>query len=297
MLFTFHEHHEDLRHLRLHILAVSHLTPGCLPNLSRLQDESGSLVGAKVRELYTDLHEQLEMELQDLPFIVTGHLHVIGGDVSESSERRILAGGEHAVPHSVFPAQACYVALGHLHKAQKVGADHVRYSGSLFPLSASEHNYRHSVTLVTVARGMTTNQQIPLDRPVPFLRLPESGTMRIADLPSHLAALQLPVDLPIEQRPFVQVKLRRENLTLGFREELDRLAESFPVRMLEPSIVASTDLNHVHAVSSEVLRTITEHHPEELVAGTLETVEMTLSKIDAKKAGLGGYERSRGNFS
>ena len=250
--------------LRLHILAVSHLTAGCLPNLTRLHDESGSLVVEKVRELYADLHQQLETELQDHPFIVTGHLHVIGGEVSENSERRILAGGEHAVPHSVFPEQACYVALGHLHKAQKVGADHVRYSGSLFPLSASEHNYRHSVTLVKIAGGTATSQQIPLQRPVPFLRLPASGTMGVTDLPSHLAALHLPADLPMERRPFVQMRLQRENLPVGFREELDRLAEPFPVRMLEPSIAASMTFPQMHAVSTEMLRTITEHQPEEL---------------------------------
>jgi exonuclease SbcD len=256
--------HDASGHLCLNILAVSHPTAGCLPNLTRLQDESGSLVVQKVSELYADLYQQLEPQLKELPFIVTGHLHVLGGDLSESSERRILVGGEHAVPHTVFPEQACYVALGHLHRAQRVGADQIRYSGSLFPLSASEYNYQHSVTLVTIAEGRSTIEQIPLARPVPFLRLPATGTMSVADLPSHLAALQLPADLPVERRPFVQAKLKRDELPVGFREELDRLAEPFPVRMLEPSIATSIDLTQVEAAAAETLRSVADHQPEEL---------------------------------
>ena len=69
--------------------------------------------------------------------------------------------------------------------------------------------------------------------------------MSVADLPSHLAALQLPADLPVEQRPFVQAKLKRDELPVGFREELDRLADPFPVRMLEPSIATSINLTQV----------------------------------------------------
>ena len=54
------------------------------------------------------------------------------------------------MPHDVFPPEASYVALGHLHKAQAVGRDTVRYSGSLIPLSATEQPYLHGVTLVSL---------------------------------------------------------------------------------------------------------------------------------------------------
>ena len=256
--------HDAAGKLCLHIIAVSHPTAGCLPNLTRLQDETGSLVVQKVNELYADLYQQLCPQLQDLPFIVTGHLHVLGGDLSEASERRILVGGEHAVPHTVFPEKACYVALGHLHKPQRVGAEHIRYSGSLFPMSASEIGYTHSVTLVTVDEGIASIEQIQLERPVPFLRIPNAGTIRVSDLPGYLAALKLPADLQIDQRPFVQVKLKREELPVGFREELDRIAEPFPVRMLEPSVITAPEVVQLEAVAGEVLRGITEHQPEEL---------------------------------
>ena len=36
------------------------------------------------------------------------------------SERRIVIGGEETVSTSIFPTDACYVALGHLHRAQRI---------------------------------------------------------------------------------------------------------------------------------------------------------------------------------
>jgi DNA repair protein SbcD/Mre11 len=58
-LISVHNSSDDLRR---HILAVSHLTAGYLPNLTRLQDESESLVVDKVRELYADLRLQLDAD-------------------------------------------------------------------------------------------------------------------------------------------------------------------------------------------------------------------------------------------
>ena len=43
-----------------------------------------------------------------------------------------------------------YVALGHLHKPQKVQHPHIRYSGSPIPLSFSEINYKHQVVEVKI---------------------------------------------------------------------------------------------------------------------------------------------------
>src|SRR5688500_19627725 len=43
-----------------------------------------------------------------------------------------------------FPDGVAYVALGHLHKCQRVGGrDHVRYAGSPIPLAMNEAAYRH----------------------------------------------------------------------------------------------------------------------------------------------------------
>jgi len=249
--------------LAAHVLAVSYPTAACLPNLTRLDDEAGSPVVAGVRTMYAELREALRPQMDGLPFVATGHLHVAGGIESEGAERRILVGGQHAVPHDVFPPEASYVALGHLHKAQAVGRDTVRYSGSLIPLSATEQPYLHGVTLVSLDGVKITSEHIPIGRPVAFLRLPEAGDMRLADFGDHLTALDLQPDLPTSERPFVQVRLAREGLQPGFREEIDRIAESFPVRIVETRVTAMPDTLSELVVTDPLIR-LAERDPEDL---------------------------------
>ena len=247
----------------LHVLAVSYPTAACLPNLVRLDGASGSPVIAGVRSLYAELFDTLRGHMDSLPFVLTGHLHVAGGIESEGAERRILVGGQHAVPHDVFPTEASYVALGHLHKAQAIGRDTIRYSGSLIPLSTTEQPYAHGVTLVSLNGAQVTFEHIPVDRPVPFLRLPEAGDMHLTELGDYLTALALQPDLPIYERPFLQIGLARDGLLAGFREEIDRIAENFPVRIVDARVAAIPGaLNE--AVLTDPLIRLAERDPEDL---------------------------------
>ncbi len=246
-----------------HVLAVSYPTAACLPNLTRLDGEAGSPVIAGVRSLYAELVGTLRGRMDGMPFVLTGHLHVAGGIESEGAERRILVGGQHAVPPDVFPAEASYVALGHLHKAQAVGRETIRYSGSLIPLSATEIPYAHGVTLVSVDGTSVQSEHISIDRPVPFVRLPEAGDMRLGEFGDHLAAMDLSSDLLIHERPFVQVKLAREGLSPGFREEIDRIAESFPVRVVDTRVAAIPGALIELTITDPMIR-LAERDPEDL---------------------------------
>lgn len=56
-----------------------------------------------------------------------------------------------------------YVALGHLHSPQRVGADHIRYAGSLLKYSLSEANSSKSVPIITAkGKGDLDIELIPL---------------------------------------------------------------------------------------------------------------------------------------
>ena len=68
--------------------------------------------------------------------VAISHAHMAGGSVSEDSERSLIIGNAEALPASLFGPSISYVALGHLHKPQKVnGEERIRYSGSPIPLS------------------------------------------------------------------------------------------------------------------------------------------------------------------
>jgi exonuclease SbcD len=253
--------------LYLHILALSYPTAACLPPIqsSEIEEEESNVIRS-VRSLYDELYQALSPKLTNLPFVVMGHLHVRGGIESEGAERRILVGGQHAVPHDVFPADASYVALGHLHKAQSVGSNAaIRYSGSLIPLSATEQPYRHGVTLVTIDSAAVTTEHIEIPRPVPFLSLgTQAAGVRISELADHLQKLGLSADLAPHLHPFLQIRLSRQGLGSGFREQVDRIASSFPVRIVEARPDPLPEQIAQAVAHATPLRSLTHIEPEEM---------------------------------
>src|SRR5690554_3929586 len=93
--------------------------------------------------------------------VVMAHAFVAGGAESDS-ERPLSVGGSAVVDAGLFDGFD-YVALGHLHRPQRVGADHVRYAGSLLKYSTSEAGHAKSVSLVELrAPGERTVEEIAL---------------------------------------------------------------------------------------------------------------------------------------
>lgn len=75
---------------------------------------------------------------KQIPVLAMGHLFAAGGTASES-EKEIHIGNLGQIGADQFPKEFDYVALGHLHRPQKVNnTGHIRYSGSPIPLSFSE---------------------------------------------------------------------------------------------------------------------------------------------------------------
>lgn len=94
---------------------------------------------------------------EDTVNLAVSHLFVLGGYTSES-ERDIMLGGAFVVEPASMPANAHYVALGHLHRPQKVGGTKVpcRYSGSPLYYSFSEVDQQKEVVIVDAAPGKET---------------------------------------------------------------------------------------------------------------------------------------------
>jgi len=81
-------------------------------------------------------------------FVVSAEVRGTEGDSERSdSERDIRVGGVDSVPSEVFSGFD-YVALGHLHGAQRVGRENVRYSGSPMRYSFSEVNQQKQLLVV-----------------------------------------------------------------------------------------------------------------------------------------------------
>ena len=79
--------------------------------------------------------------------VLVTHQFVTGGTCSGSEE--LSVGGTDTVDSGVF-APFDYVALGHLHGAQHIGRETIRYAGSPLKYSFSEARQHKSVTVVTL---------------------------------------------------------------------------------------------------------------------------------------------------
>ena len=219
------------------LLALPFLRQADLPGL-RLGAEDGAEGGVTLalRALLRDTVARAQRVAGQVPLLAMAHLTCAGGLESVGAERRILIGGDHAVPPDVFPPALRYVALGHLHRPQSLDGGRLRYSGSPFPLSASEIGYDHGVTLIDLATGAPP-RHIALPRPVPVLRLPARGTAPLPEIVAALQSLPLAPDTPRAEAPFLYLALAADRPVTEITAALDRLLDPLPVRLAGLSIL------------------------------------------------------------
>lgn len=85
--------------------------------------------------------------------VLVAHLNVTGADVGRGMFR-VGEGSEVVVDSAALPTGFDYVALGHVHKPQRVrGLDHVRYSGSLDRMDHGDDDPMKEVVLVDIGPG------------------------------------------------------------------------------------------------------------------------------------------------
>jgi exonuclease SbcD len=169
--------------------------------------------------------------------LAMGHCHMVGGDSSPDSERRILIGGTEALPASMFDPGIAYAALGHLHLAQKVGKqEHLRYCGSPLPLSFAEINYQHQVLRIDLDGGKAT-EVVPLHVPraVELLRVPAQPAP-LKQVIAELVGLDLP-EAPLHEHPYLEVRVLLDGPEPSLRAQVEAALEGTPVRLakIEPT--------------------------------------------------------------
>ena len=92
--------------------------------------------------------------------VLVAHQFVTGADRSDSEETWV--GGLDNVSAEVFK-DFDYVALGHIHRPQKMGRETLRYSGTPLKYSFSEAGHQKSVTVVELgAKGDLQVRTVPL---------------------------------------------------------------------------------------------------------------------------------------
>lgn len=188
---------------RAWLAAVPYLRPGDL-------DERDDRAAALREHHLAAIGEARARRSPGQALLAMGHLHVAGGEASAWSERRIAIGGLEAVGPGGFGDDVAYVALGHLHRAQKVGGEHVRYAGSPIPLAMVEADYPHQVVVVELAEDRVSEiRTLRVPRTIPLLRVPRRGPGPLAEVLDELRALPaFDRDADPALRPYLEVRIR-----------------------------------------------------------------------------------------
>jgi exonuclease SbcD len=157
--------------------------------------------------------------------LVMAHLTVTGGAFG-GGERAAQSIFEYHVPASIFPAEAHYVALGHLHRRQALPAPcPVHYSGAPLAVDFGEQDNTSVVCLVEAAPGL----------PARVTDIPITSGRRLRTLRGSVAELAALADQVGEDYLRVWV---REPSRAGLRDEvLDLLPNALEVR-IDPEFAA-----------------------------------------------------------
>jgi len=143
--------------------------------------------------------------------IATGHLYMAGADAQYLSERRVSIGGQESAPVRVFPDDISYVALGHIHRPQRVARETIRYAGAPLALSLDEAAYKHQVLAIDFAGAQVeTIRALPVPRVVEIVRVPKRGAAPLADVLAELAALPAMTAADDPARPYLEVVIALE---------------------------------------------------------------------------------------
>jgi exonuclease SbcD len=214
-------------------IALPFLRPGDVPRV----DTAADAYLAGMQALYAQAYAYaLALRQPGQAIIALGHCHITGGQVSLESERRIVIGGAEALSDKVFDAGIAYVALGHLHLAQKVGGSATRrYCGSPLPMSFSEVDYKHQVVLVELdGEAVASTRELLIPRSVELLRVPKMAAP-LAEALAALQALALPDslrDAPQEQWPYLQVRVQLSQPEPSLRLQVEQALADKPVRLV-----------------------------------------------------------------
>ncbi|SCL26171.1 Exodeoxyribonuclease I subunit D [Micromonospora rhizosphaerae] len=175
--------------------------------------------------------------------ILMAHLTVTGGKFG-GGERDSQSVFEYHVPASAFPAEAQYVALGHLHRRQAIGAPcPVHYSGSPISIDFGEQDNESVVCLVEATPSA----------PAKVTDIPIKSGRRLMTLRGTLAEIESRARGAGDAFLRVQIK---EPARAGLLEEVrDLLPNALDIR-IDPAFAARNATSR--PASSGIERTPTE---------------------------------------
>lgn len=234
-------------------------------------------------EIQTDYTRALECALSACELddnernVLVAHQFVTAqGHQTERSASELNLGGLDNVDSSVFDAFD-YVALGHIHRAQRIGRNECRYAGSLLKYSLSESLQKKSAVLVELGPKNADNQENEKASCVSYelIEYPIKHDMRV--IKGRLAELTDKSSLE-KSFDYVHAVLTDEVLPLATQAKLRAMYPNL-MSFTKEITASASDKNQAHTSSNEI-----ELNPEKLFANFFE--EQTGKNMNGTQADL-----------
>ena len=232
-------------------LAIPFLRPSDVPKVDNAKDAYLEGIAALYQQA-TDC--ALDKRETGQAIIAMGHCHMLGSQVSEDSERKLVMGGIESLSSAIFAPEISYVALGHLHLAQKVGGDdRVRYSGTPLPMSFSEEHYQHSIRVIELDHdAIKSATSILIPRTVPLYRIPKTKAEPLDAVLTLLQQHDWPT-IPEQQQPYLLVRVQLEKPEPSLRQQIEQALANKSVKLvkIETTYPSTTTDNEDKVMSLE----------------------------------------------
>jgi len=256
-----------------------------------MQSQAGQSAQEKQLTLQEAIHQHYQSVYQlacakrealgmPLPIIATGHLTTVGASASESV-REIYVGALEAFPTTAFPP-ADYIALGHIHRPQKVGGrEHIRYCGSPIPLSFDEANQQKEVLLVELNdQGLIGVTPLPVPCFQPLVSL--KGDLDQLEAAIHEAALLGSAEQPV----WLDVIVKHDDYLSDLQTRIQTMIEGQALELLR---LRRDRGNAIAALQAAAKQTLDELSPFDVFGKRLESEQLDeplRAQLEARYRGI-----------
>lgn len=233
------------------------------------QQKQAQLLDA-IQQQYHSIKLLADQQAKDLAIIGTGHLTTLGASVSESV-RDLYIGLLDAFPADAFP-DFDYLALGHIHRAQRVaGSEVMRYCGSPIPLSFDEAQQQKKVLLVDIETDLEGMKSVAvIEQDVPEFRYLISLKTSLAELPKQLEAI---AKKATEHSPaWLEIRVDSDAYLTDLQPRIEALTADLPIEVLR--------IRREHKGSQQGLVKIEEQQLQELSVEEVFSRRLALEELD-----------------
>jgi len=205
--------------------------------------------GSKIDLVRAVVDEMRSLVSSERHSVLIAHEFVSGAQ--ESGSERLYVGNSQSLPSELFEGFD-YVALGHMHSAQKAGGQHIRYSGSPLPLSFDEA--RQAKGFLEVILKQTPQPEVIFHALTPLrpLHILEDSLENLLKLTKYQAARNCYVSARVSD------KLSHMNILGRLRERFPYLRELRQLSLESPASSANNALGAAPSSAAETTEMVFE---------------------------------------